>query len=104
MFPERHLQWRQRPVARKPLHSEDLRAIGLDCEHQTSAYCPTSHDDGAGPANTMFTAKVRTSKPKLLAQHIGERHPGRDLKLNRRAVDHNLDPETCHITTPSCET
>ena len=77
---------------RESLDGGDLRALGLDREHEARADRLSVADDGTGPANAVLAAHMGAGEVQLLAQEIGEQHAWLGLTAARRAVDAKLVP------------
>ncbi len=73
------------------LDGDDLRTVALHGEEQARAGRDTVHEDRAHAAHPVLAAEVGAGQPEVLAQRVGEVHPGGHPHGDLAAVDGEPD-------------
>ncbi len=69
----------------------NFMSIGLNSEDGTGTNCLTVHQNGAGPAQTMLAAHMRTGQTKIVADKVAQQKTGLNLTLILLAVHRNVN-------------
>jgi hypothetical protein len=72
-------------------HRMERGAVGLHRKHETGTDRFAVEQNGAGAANSMFTAQMSPGEIQLLANEIGQGHSAFDDPLKSPPVDGDLD-------------
>src|SRR5215470_4210932 len=75
----------------KAFHRLERGAVSLHRKHETGTDRLPVEQNGAGTANSMFTAKMSAGEIQLLANEIGQGHSDFDEPLKSPPVDGDLD-------------
>ena len=73
-------------VAGQRLDGRHGVTVGLRGEEQAGAHRVAIQEDGAGPADAVLAAEVRSREAELLAKEVGERHADGDRPFVQTAV------------------
>ena len=83
---ERVLKMGESPALGQAFDRLDLRALGLDSEHQAATDEAAIHAHGARAAHTVLAADVRPHEPQLVAEEVDQVLPRLDVPRGRRSV------------------
>ena len=78
-------------VGRDALHRQNLPPVGLDREHEATSRGAAVEQDSAGAANAVLASDMGAGEQELVANEVGQQHPGLDLARVGLAVDRDSD-------------